>query len=884
MIIEEVSFLNFSRIYSGLGKTYLHINLSRLKNKIYLFIGENGSGKTSIMRSLHPFAYNSGSGDETANADFIIEGKDGKKEIVISHNDHKYDIVHIYSRKKDGRIELKSFIKEDGAELNSSGTVKTFKEIILSKLGLDETFLSLLSLGNTVDGFVKYTSANRKKFAVQIFSQLSIYAKYYRTVSIKVRDTKSVLSNITSKLERYKSYDIDDLELHKIELEKKLIGLKTDLNTIAVNIGGALQIIKDNEEFIQDYDQKRSKFDEVLREIDVTRGKISTKKDLVVLENHLGEITKTVNDLRITISGIESSIKAELDLMESKNSSVDSMKETLSRMSKNIDLQELTELKSSLEKELSEILSKKLPKRPSWSKEDLVKINIYLDELLGMCVDLVNEVTDISVIPIVLKDYLANNNVDTKISRSLEELTYAYNQENVLRLSKDLLDEVRIRKISSKCKTQENCPYMKFYQTVMSVIDTDVEGIDQRLQAQLEDIHRTEDMLRAASIIKRLYKFISLNETYFKLPTELFDNESFIIKYLESQSIYDASYLSYIIEIEETYERKDMLEQKIADASEKLVTLEHTTEVYNQMSKEIEQLESSICDINSVIEKQRNDLDYNTAQLKEFENLSEEIQSQIKLLRILQCLRSEFNSIKSELSVMESKMSGIEQSRQQYNEYELKKSSTESSIRETEQQLRNTQLTIEAIKNLKSEQRELMEKYSKDKLILEAISPTKGIPIDFINYYIKGTLIDRVNELLDMVYHERLRLIKSKTTIDEEEFTIPYLKRNTTVSDISRASDGEKAIISLAFSLALLHITAGPYNILLLDEMDTTLDMESRAKYIELLEQFTKTIKSEQLFLISHNSMFDVYPVNILMTSKCVVNTRDKSSIVDLTA
>ena len=76
--------------------------------------------------------------------------------------------------------------------------------------------------------------------------------------------------------------------------------------------------------------------------------------------------------------------------------------------------------------------------------------------------------------------------------------------------------------------------------------------------------------------------------------------------------------------------------------------------------------------------------------------------------------------------------------------------------------------------------------------------------------------MNKVNELLNTVYHGKLKLVKSKTIINESEFTIPYMKRSTLITDISKASDGEKAIISLAFSLVLLNITAGPYNILFL--------------------------------------------------------------------
>lgn len=883
MKILEVSLKNFSRIYSGLGKTYLHIDLRKLHNKIFLFVGENGSGKTSIMRTFHPFAYNSGAGDNTANADFIIEGKDGEKYISIEHNDKIYDIYHIYSRKKDGSISVKSFIKEDGVELNESGTVKTFKDVVYDKLGLDEAFLGLLSLGNTIDGFVKYTSANRKKFAIQIFSQLSIYNKYYKIVSAKVRDTKSVLANITTKLERYKKYDIEELKQHEIELQADISKCKKELNEIVLNIGSSQRIIIDNEELIKSYDETRALFNTLLQDIDTMKGKVKTQKDLVALQNDLRSIETNMNNLKITISGIESSLSSELDIKDTKLDTIKTLKENVERMSKNIDLKELTELEASLSRRLSEVYSIiGNRERPSWSKEDLIKINIYLDELRGMCIDLVNDVNNQEVIPKMLKDYLKDDSIADTIDQACQELRYDYDRMKSLTLTKSSIENIKIRKITQGDCENKDCPYIAFYNNIISLITGNLEENSQSLQTKKDKLMETEDMLKAVSIIKKLYKFISSNKAYFELPEELFNKNTFILQYLLDRTIYDSKYLSDIISLEELFEEKDELENKLSDTKGKIDSLSASTTMYNDMVEQIKQLEMSIKDIDSIMEKQRKDLEYNTSQLSELESLSEEINKQVDILTELQSLRNSFNETKSKLSSMESSMEDIRVTREKCSEYERNKSSIERKIVELEESLKNTQFVINSIQELGREQRELMKKYSMDKLILESVSPTSGIPLDFINYYIKEEMIGKVNELLEMVYHGRIKLLKSKTVIDEDEFTIPYMKRNTIVSDISKASDGEKAIISLAFSLVLLNMTSGPYNILLLDEMDTTLDSASRAKYINLLEQFMKTIKAEQLFLISHNSMFDVYPVNVLMTSHTTINMSN-ADILDLT-
>ena len=72
------------------------------------------------------------------------------------------------------------------------------------------------------------------------------------------------------------------------------------------------------------------------------------------------------------------------------------------------------------------------------------------------------------------------------------------------------------------------------------------------------------------------------------------------------------------------------------------------------------------------------------------------------------------------------------------------------------------------------------------------------------------------------------------------------------------------------------------YNILLLDEVDATLDTFSRGKFIELLEIYMKMIHAEQIFLISHNNMFDSYPINILMTSEMNTINYTNASVMKL--
>ena len=54
------------------------------------------------------------------------------------------------------------------------------------------------------------------------------------------------------------------------------------------------------------------------------------------------------------------------------------------------------------------------------------------------------------------------------------------------------------------------------------------------------------------------------------------------------------------------------------------------------------------------------------------------------------------------------------------------------------------------------------------------------------------------------------------------------------------------------------------YNIMLLDEVDGALDDNNRKNFILVLDHLMKKIGAEQVFLITHNNMFDMYDVSTI--------------------
>ena len=85
---------------------------------------------------------------------------------------------------------------------------------------------------------------------------------------------------------------------------------------------------------------------------------------------------------------------------------------------------------------------------------------------------------------------------------------------------------------------------------------------------------------------------------------------------------------------------------------------------------------------------------------------------------------------------------------------------------------------------------------------------------------------------------------------------------------MGKASQGQRSIISLALSFALIRQATTKYNILLLDEMDGPLYASDRTKFFDILYKQIAEINAEQIFLVSHNNTFEGHSVNVIMTTE----------------
>jgi DNA repair exonuclease SbcCD ATPase subunit len=100
------------------------------------------------------------------------------------------------------------------------------------------------------------------------------------------------------------------------------------------------------------------------------------------------------------------------------------------------------------------------------------------------------------------------------------------------------------------------------------------------------------------------------------------------------------------------------------------------------------------------------------------------------------------------------------------------------------------------------------------------------------------------------------------------------------VPDIVMASQGESSFISIVLSLSLIIQSMTKYDIICLDELDGPLDTKNREQFIKVLYSFIEQVNSEQVFLISHNNMFDNEPIDLILTGDIDVDNYKFANVI----
>lgn len=304
-----------------------HVKLGTFKmkwdNSIISIVGANGSGKSFLLSSVHPY----GSSDRYNKAYPVIPEKPGYKKIVYDIDGVLYETIHEYVPHKNThkcKSYLNRIVNNNTEELNPTGNVEIYKDLVYKHLKFnsdifDIGFISFKANGitgtptnrrNVLESTVDMSLLNKMKYNV---ATLASSQGALVTISKKKQQELLEYGTVESIKERIDKYRAD-----KVIFEKKIQEIDSNINATRSSLEGLEQLdeailpsisllietlsktsLNDYNELLNAYNEARAKLDAISkRSDDLSRIKNEINDNMLMQKNkvELEEALKKKNE------------------------------------------------------------------------------------------------------------------------------------------------------------------------------------------------------------------------------------------------------------------------------------------------------------------------------------------------------------------------------------------------------------------------------------------------------------------------------------------------------------------------------------------------------------------------------------------------------------
>ena len=862
MKITYLRLKNYAGIFAAMKKKDVEYQFSKMKNRIVLLIGGNGSGKTTILSTLHPFAY-PGSMDIRNGSGLILSGEQGMKEIHYDKDGQEIKIKHVYTPTTTGH-SVKSFISIDGEEKNPNGNVTSFVTMVETFLDIEQDYLKLTRLGANVTGLINMKSTERKGFTSSMLADVDVYTGFYKKINSDTRELKTLLKSLSDKLAKLNIKDVE-MEIKEITSMKNKL---SELEELRERKNTSLGIISYR---INELSPKDSTFKELLT---------SLNKEYSDCIHMLNRIEKDLSTIIITDNKeeVEKAFKkvyeAKLILSEKINQTIESIDKCFKKK-QDYDIQ-LMHMNDSESLESLNSTRNKLKTKID-SIKNLPKINVTISKtelltLLSLAQEVERVLGNLSAFDdeMILSTYSMikdNRNIDNYVYSNVNKIDM-----KLAKIDRELIEYSDMQKtdtdITVLYELYDNCSKCPYYQmSKKKDVNKAMTSANALKMQKMSLLKKREEYLSINLIRDYILGVIKSISSYETIIKQLSYNPFTINSILRTKNI-DTTYISDAIEYCELQEELSSLtldlykiESEISNISS-TESIKSITMLSDEVTKELAELETKL----TVMTNEKVELDDTTNRL---ENILSIITRNEQLIKDKEVYSTRKQELDEAINSMKQKEEEVSQLKSSAVDIQIEINTYTKNIKAIQEYLQTKQYNLQQYEELTEESNVLNDKYEELSILREALSSNKGIPLLFIQLYLKNTRI-LANKLLQNVFEGDLEI--SEFIINEKEFKIPYTRHGIEVSDVVYASQGESSFLSIALSFALMQQSLKSYNVMLLDEIDATLDQSNRNTFISILEQQLEEIGCEQVFMITHNNVFDNYPVDILRTSNTEID------------
>lgn len=866
----------------------IEINFANCKNNITLIIGGNGSGKSTLLSVLHPLP------DPPS---MFIDGEEGYEEFSYMLNNTVYNILIQYPVNRYGeRTTTKAYIQKitDGisSELNPNGNVTSYRDCVYSEFKLDSNFEALTRISLEDKGIVTKTPAERTKFVASILRDTEAYTNIYKALNKRSSVFKSMMNNLVSKIDSIGSEE---------NLEHTLNSMNIRIDTLSSSRDELLKKLSSAESMMQQLDmggEIQSKYNELYTQLQSVKTQLETI-DLFI-KNYM------VKPYEIYIKTYETSLKSHIDLereVASLQSKIESEKDSLQTLlkEKEEDSKTLTIKISKVESLRSQYNFEEMFKMLKTTKDRIKQFTEMISELglteettltkdefiLGLSTlkDIKGQIDNFRSIGYedqidAAISYVVNSDSPMSELTLLNDKYHSLNEnatttKELISYNRGLLDRGNIlSKRPEKCKI-DNCPFIEDALLAMK------ENPERQLQQLENSLKETQDKMDEMSKREKYLNSVLAITQSLNIILRMINNNRFILDKLPNGKIFtDTEFFlsqlkngSSFNEIHDLYryiDQANMFEQYRKD-KENLVRLESEYEIYKNRSSIIDEISADI----GVLQRGLSSMVEKVEQINSsIFSMESELQNKQNLLQVVIGVKARYeqrSTLLEEKSFLEesihsiySNMQAIEQAAKDINELNTQLLNLDNELKPMREERETIKFSLTKLKEYQDELAVFTAKHNKVETIKKYSNPTKeGIQRLFIDVYM-GQTLSIANRLLSMFFGGKLKLLKYD--ISDNQFRIPCASEESSLinDDVSSCSGGEKSMLAMILSFALLQQSSTAYNILRLDEIDGTLDQNNRAMFVEVLSIIIEELNIDNCFMISHASESSLDNVDVI--------------------
>ena len=887
MKIKLLELTNFAAVYVGLRRSSLKLDFSKLPNIITLIIGKMGSGKTTILSQLHPWA-NLGTLDERNSDQLIRTEMDGIKHIVFDDNGDTFDITHKYTWSKDHH-SVKSYFMYNGEELNSNGNQSSFKELVTKFMGIDQSYLRLTRIGPNVANLIDMGWGERKAFIADKIQEADIYSEILIFIKQKIRECDAKASHLTKQLMNITDEMFDSMKNKHHTLETDI----DSLENIIIKTSEAIQKLSAQTQFFFD-DSKVSSIGQYCDLID--------------------EVHSSIENIEKNISELESQL-TNCDEFENINE----IMKSLGKCNSDIDLNK--KLLNALELQMAELQSKRnilLTKKQNIGNKEYINnlaktysdinntIDQYTCELRGYeysmtSIEIKALMSDVQLLNEMLFDVFSCNqdivrsiinstgdivgNSKKQITNLQSKLVKIRNEINNLQYvaSYDVSDELP-ELTDSMCI---HCPYYKTHPNVIKT-STSNKTLTDKINEKMGELDvvnsRIDTLMEYPTVYGKMQRaskmFNTIKNKVAKLGALRIGDIKYILTSQKNRIWYDDDILVEMLSRAVKHEKLVEMQLKISEI--KLELDKYNSSDIAKLEEDINDIDSKIADSSAAIKETENAIDSSKSEQIRLNALADIYTKTNEIKQTIESQHKLMDELNSRLKLLEDRIEIIKENDIKITGLRTVLCNHRDDLNDKKATYNQLSIDIHNITEGKKELGHLQKQLWLYDMIKDASSPQSGIPLLYVQLFLNDC-INTANELISMVFGDTIELLD--LDLSKPEFKIPYRKNGEILEDVKSASQGERATISLAISFALIRKcmsfskNASFYNIMLLDEVDGPFYKDDREKFLLILSQQIKVNNVEQVFLISHNNCYDGYPINIIATSETGMDNKNIPTI-----